>query len=153
MLILKTRRNRRADAGFTAMEMLVVGAMLAIAAAIALPSYSGQVTRSRILGGIAVLSDHRTRMEQFFADRRTYVDDSGNCGIAPPAPSQGDAFELSCTATPRSYVYTATGIADKGMRGFSYSIDEAGARTTVSVPRGWTLAPGCWTFRTDGSCV
>jgi type IV pilus assembly protein PilE len=154
-----TRRRQRRGAlprrlpGFTLIEMLIVGVMLAIAASIALPQYAQHVTRSRILDAIAKLSDHRARMEQHFLDRRAYVDDAGNCAVAPPPIAPADAFELSCIATGRAYVYTATGIAGRGMGGFVYAIDEAGSRATLSVPRGWLRTPDCWTFRMDGSCV
>jgi type IV pilus assembly protein PilE len=140
-------------AGFTLIELLTVGVMLAIAAAIAVPQYAQHVTRSRILEAVAKLADHRTRMEQLFLDRRSYSDDAGQCGIAPPAVSAADAFALSCVATTRSYVYTATGVATKGMGAFAYAIDESGARATLSVPRGWSRTPDCWTVRADGSCV
>jgi type IV pilus assembly protein PilE len=141
------------DSGFTVMEMMIAGVMLAIAASIALPSYGNHVKRSRILDGVAKLSDHRARMEQFFLDRRAYVDGLGNCGIAPPAAAGSDAFELSCVATASSYVYTASGIASKGMAGFVYTIDESGTRATLSLPAGWTRTSDCWTVRADGSCV
>jgi type IV pilus assembly protein PilE len=155
MTIHCARRNskRLRSAGFTVMEMMIAGAMLAIAASIALPSYGNHVKRSRVLDGLAKLSDHHARMEQFFLDRRAYVDPDGNCGIPPPIATAADAFELSCTATASSYVYTAAGIAGKGMSGFAYTVDESGARSTQSLPVGWTRNPSCWTVRTDGSCV
>ena len=154
MIFQSTRCGRPAMAGFTLIEMLVAGAILGIAASLALPNYSGYVKRSRILDAVARLSDYRARMEQFFLDRRAYVDDSGNCGVMPPpVAAPGDSFQLSCAATARSYTYTATGVADKGMAGFVYTIDESGARTTLSLPSGWTRTSDCWTVRQDGSCV
>jgi hypothetical protein len=73
--------------------------------------------------------------------------------MPPPVAGAGDSFQLSCAATTRAYTYTATGVADKGMASFVYTIDESGARTTVSVPGGWIRTADCWTFRPDGSCV
>ena len=81
-------------AGFTMMEMMIVGVMLAIAASIALPSYASHVKRSRILDGLARLSDHQARMEQFFLDRRTYADVSGNCGLLPPVAGPGGRIRV-----------------------------------------------------------
>jgi type IV pilus assembly protein PilE len=144
----------RPQRGFTLTELMVAVAIIGILAAIAVPQYSGAIMRSRILDAFAKLSDYRTRMEQYFLDRRTYLNDSGGCGIAPVSVAgSADSFQVVCTATARSYVYTATGIAGKGMAPFVYTIDEAGSRGTVSLPSGWRRTSDCWTIRADGSCV
>jgi type IV pilus assembly protein PilE len=144
----------RPRSGFTITELLVAIAIVGILASIAVPSYGAYMMRSRLLDAVAKLSDHHTRMEQYFLDRRTYLDDVGNCGIAPPATAgPSDSFGVACAATSKSYTVTATGIAAKGMTGFAYAIDEAGARVTLSVPKGWSRTPDCWTVRPDGSCV
>ena len=144
----------RPRSGFTITELLVAIAIVGILASIAVPSYGAYMIRSRLLDAVAKLSDHHTRMEQYFLDRRTYLDDVGNCGIAPPATAgPSDSFVVSCAATSKSYRVTATGIAAKGMTGFVYAIDEAGARVTLSVPNGWSRTADCWTVRPDGSCV
>ena len=140
--------------GFTLIEMLIAVTLLGIVAALAVPQYGAYVMRGRILDGFAKLADYRARMEQYFLDRRSYIDDAGNCGVAPPpTAASGDSFEVRCIATPRSYVYTAAGIAAKGMTGFVYTIDHADAHVTVSVPKPWLRTGDCWTFRPDGSCV
>jgi type IV pilus assembly protein PilE len=140
--------------GFTIAELLIAVAIVGILAAVAVPQYSGYVMRSRVLDAFAKLSDYRTRMEQYFLDRRTYVDDAGNCGITPSTlVGSADTFAVACTATARSYVYTATGVGSKGTAPFVYTIDETGTRGTVSLPNGWKRTADCWTIRADGSCV
>ncbi|MGE5168844.1 MAG: type IV pilin protein [Rudaea sp.] len=139
--------------GFTLLEAMVVVAILALLASIALPSYASYVRRSRILEAVARLSDARARMEEWFLDQRTYLDDTGHCAIAPASANAGDAFTLSCIATATTFTYTATGNADKGMDRFAYTIDQTGARSTASVPAGWSRTPECWTIRADGLCV
>jgi len=140
-------------AGFTLIEAMIVTAIVAILAAVALPSYTAYVRRSHILEAIARLADARARMEEYFQDERTYVDASGGCGAAPNAPAPPDAFVITCSATASSFTYTATGRGARGMSAFVYSIDEAGAQATVSVPSGWQRTADCWTLRADGSCV
>ena len=152
---MTSRRDRAVPRqGFTVVELLVAVAIVGILAAIAVPQYGSYITRSRILDAFAKLSDYRTRMEQYFLDRRSYVDDSGACGVAPASsPAPADAFQVACTATARSFVYTATGIDAKGMARFIYTIDDTGTRATVSLPSGWIRNAECWTIRADGSCV
>lgn len=138
--------------GFTLLELMIVVAIVATLATIALPSYSAYVTRSRILDAVTRLSDARSKLEDYFLDERAYVDASGRCGVLP-ASSAADSFVVQCEATATTYTVTATGIAAKGMTSFVYAIDQAGAKSTVSVPPGWSRSVGCWTIRQDGSCV
>lgn len=143
----------RRPAGFTIAEVLIVVALVGVLAAIAVPQYGIYVTRSRILDAFAKLSDYRTRMEQYFLDHRSYADDSGLCGVQPATATAADSFEVVCTASGRAFLYTATGVAHKGMDRFVYTIDETGLRATLSLPAGWQRTADCWTIRTDGSCV
>ena len=138
---------------FTLIETMTVVAIVATLATIAVPGYADYVKRSRILEAAARLSDAAARMQEHFLDERTFVDATGACAIAPPASAAADAFALTCTATSAAFVYTASGRADKGMSAFSYTIDETGARTTISVPSGWARSADCWTTRADGACA
>ena len=139
--------------GFSLIELLAVVSIVAILAAIAVPQYGAYVQRSRLVDALTRLADARARMEQYFLDRRAYVDDAGRCGVPPPAATGADAFALSCEATASTYTYTATGLAAKGMAAFTYTIDQSGQKATVGAPGGWTTHPDCWTIRQDGLCV
>jgi type IV pilus assembly protein PilE len=139
--------------GFTMLEIMLVVAIIGTLAAIAVPSYADYVRRSRILDAVARLADARARMEEYFLDQRSYVDAGGRCGVPPPTGTAGDAFALACEASANAYTYTATGLPAKGMAAFTYSIDQAGAKTTVSLPAGWSRGTDCWTIRADGLCV
>ena len=139
--------------GFSLIELLTVVSIAAILAAIVVPPYGAYVQRSRLVDAITRLADARSRMEQYFLDRRSYVDDEGRCGVVPPAATSADAFELRCDATASTYTYTATGLATHGMVGFAYTIDQSGTKATLSVPSGWRAHADCWTIRSDGLCV
>ena len=150
-MIAPPNRHRH---GFTIAELLIAIAIVGILAAIAVPQYSSYIMRSRILDAFAKLSDYSARMEQYFLDRRTYLDDAGRCGIAPPAiAGSADSFQVACAATTRSFVYTASGLGSKGMSAFVYTIDQTATRATVSLPSGWRRTADCWTIRADGGCV
>jgi type IV pilus assembly protein PilE len=145
--------DRSIVGGFTMLETMIVVAIVAILAAVALPSYASYVQRARIVEAVARLSDAYVRMNEYFEDQRSYVDGAGHCGIEAPAPASADGFVLSCTGSASTFTYTASGIAAKGMEAFSFTIDERGAKATVSVPANWTRTADCWTFRPDGSCT
>ena len=138
--------------GFTLLETMIAVAIIATLAAIALPSYGAYIKRSRILDAVTRLADARARMDDFFLDQRTYVDDGGHCGAAGSS-GPTDFFTVNCEATATTFVVTATGVAAKGMGAFIYAIDHSGARTTVSLPAGWARTADCWTIRQDGLCV
>ena len=151
------RRGR----GFTLLEMLVTVATLAIVAAIALPSYIDYITRSKIVEATSGLNEMRVRLEQFFADNRQYPTAclASAAGPAPAGkiylPASVKYFAFSCTLSPTAYTVTATGAASGGMTGFAYTIDQASARKTTSLPAGWTGAGAsstCWVTRKGGDC-
>lgn len=145
--------RRDSTHGFTLLETMVVVAIVAVLATIALPSYADYIKRARILEAVGRLSDARARMEEFFLDQRSYVDAAGSCGAPAPAAATADAFALGCIATATTFTYTATGTAAKGMDAFAFTIDETGAKATLSVPLNWARTADCWTIRADGTCA
>lgn len=148
-------------AGFTLLEVMITVAIVGILAAIALPSYSYYITRSRIIEATTALGDVRSQMEKYFMDNRTY-DGGGTCGVETltfkPITSfnanPSRTFTLGCAlgATPQTqYTLTATGIGP--MAGFVYTVDQTNKKVTSAVPAGWVLPGGdCWAIRKDGTC-
>jgi type IV pilus assembly protein PilE len=130
---------------------MITVAVVAILAAIAVPSYTNYVTRSKISEAVANLSDMRTKMEQYFLDSRTYV---GACtaGTVAPLPT-GRYFTYACSnLSGTTYTVTATGATAQSMDGFAYTVDQNNTRVTISAPTGWIAATTCWTLKKDGSC-
>lgn len=142
------------QSGFTLIEVMITVAIVGVLAAIAYPSYTAFIQRSRIIDGTAKLSDFRVKMEQWFQDNRTYLN-GANCGAAIPATNPNDAFTVTCTGTATTYQVIATGISTKGMGEFQYSLtlDATGlTKSTDKVPSNWSKSAACWTTRQDGSC-
>jgi type IV pilus assembly protein PilE len=149
----------RVARGFTLIEVMITVAIVSILAAVALPSYTQYVTRSKIIEATSNLSDMRTRLEQYFLDVRQYP---GAC-IAPaggPAPAgsiylpaSSKYFAVTCALTATTYTVTATGTASGGMNGFVYTIDQANNRRTTGLPSGWAgTGSTCWVSRKSGDC-
>ena len=146
----------RSARGFTLIEVMITVAIVAILAAIAVPSYTDYITRSKIQEATSSLLAMRTKVEQYFQDSRTYF---GACvaGTVAPLPAGLKYFTVSCpTLTATQYIIRAAGgIAgdDQSMTGFRFEINEANARTTATVPAGWNLpATTCWVLKKSGSC-
>ena len=137
--------------GFTLIELMITVAIIAILAAIAIPSYSEYVRRGRITEAIGALSGMRVKMEQFFQDNRTYV---GACagGTVAPKPTDSTNFVFTCpTLGATTYTITATG--QGGLAGYAYSINQDNTRSSVmTAPSTWTSNATCWVLKKDGSC-
>ncbi|OWW21746.1 type IV pilin protein [Noviherbaspirillum denitrificans] len=142
--------QRLASTGFTLIELMVAVAIVAILAAVALPSYSNYVMRGRIPQATNNLATMRVKLEQYFQDNRTYI---GACaaGTVAPLPTSDD-FTYTCpTLTATTYTVQAAGTGK--MSGFTYTIDQENTKTTTAVPAGWGTAPiACWVTKKGGVC-
>lgn len=151
--------TERAAAGFTLIELMVVIAIVAILAAIALPSYTDYITRSKLTEAQNGLQDFRVHMEQYYQDNRQYVTAGGACGFDPAATEAGAKyFGFICTSTgagnTATYIAQASGNAGTPVSGFVFTIDNGNNKTTASVPVRWSVpVPNtCWVVRKGGGC-
>src|SRR5215510_11495427 len=155
MTVAATRAPRKvrltSQLGFTLIEVMIVVVIVGILAAIALPNYADYVKRGKIMEATTSLSDARQRAEQSFLDRRSY----DQCDtVTQDAAKQVKAFTLKCVpnAGNDQYLITATGQASEGMSGFSYTVDNKGAKTSTITASGWTGNASCWAVRKSGDC-
>ncbi len=117
--------------GFTLIELLVTVTIVAVLAAVAFPSYTTYVERSKLVSATEELTSYAGLMQQYYANERTYLNAAGDCGVTP---SSSEHFSIGCTAPSKtSFTLTATSLANTGLGGagsYVYSIDEDGDQTT-----------------------
>lgn len=121
--------------GFTLLEVMVAMAIVAILAAIAMPSYQDYVRRGQLSEATSNLANLRVLMEQFYQDSRSYANGAGNCLAPAPTGPAARYFTYGCVspAGGQSFTWTATGIAGSLTAGFSYTINEQNARATTGI--------------------
>ena len=143
--------RRAGQAGFTLIELMIAVAIVAILAAIAIPSYTGYVQRSRISEATNELATLRMRLEQYYQDNRNYGPAGGACGVTPPS---ADAFDIVCAlgGSNQEYLATATGKASRNMAGFTFTINHDNLRQTTAFPGASSLPRDCWLLRAGDSC-
>lgn len=100
--------------GFTLIEMMITVALIAILAAIALPSYSSQVRKGRRADAESFMMDVVARQQQFLLDRRTYATSvtaaAADNGLGLTLPSSVSAYytvlSLDVTTGPMGFTLT-----------------------------------------------
>jgi prepilin-type N-terminal cleavage/methylation domain-containing protein len=142
--------------GFTLIELMITVAVVAILAAVALPSYRDYILRGHLVAMTNDVQAARAKMEQFYQDNRTYV-----TSTAAPAPCTATAvtytkptpYSLVCSnISSTSYTVTATGTSGSVVDGFSYAITQAGVQSsTLSTAWGGAVY-ACWILRKGETC-
>ena len=137
--------------GFTLIEVMIVVAIVAILSMVAYPAYTDYIIRGRIPDATSRLATLQVEMEQFFQDNRTYVAAPG-CNT----DTAGRHFDFSCLGgdAPSATAFRVSAIGKGSMTGFTFTINQAGARTTAVVPAGWSQpSPNtCWVTKKGGIC-
>ena len=132
-------RFRRSKAGFTLVELMIVVAIVAILSAIAYPSYSNYIIKTRRTAAKACLSEYSNYMERFYTTNLTYLaapDPGLDC---EGAAQTGNYYVYSYSVTPTVSVYTVQAVpttAQADTKCGTLSIDQAGVRIPTTT--------GCW---------
>ena len=142
--------------GFTLVEVMITVAIIAILAAVALPSYNNYVVRGKLQEATTNLLDLRVKMEQLFLDNRSYNPAAVAAPACPVTPQTTlKYFTITCptAATATTYKINANGIND--LTGLVLTIDYTNARKTEGVPSGWgtpASSGNCWITKKSGEC-
>ena len=94
--------------GFTLIELMIVVVVLAILTAIAYPTYTNQILKSRRADGIAALNHAAMLMESWRSDNATYI--GGEAIIAGTSVDGYYNITAPVSATATAYAFTATAV-------------------------------------------
>ncbi|WP_313459799.1 type IV pilin protein [Stenotrophomonas sp.] len=133
------RRGRASAAGFTLIELMITVAVVAILAAVAIPTYQDQVRKSYRGQAKADLVEYAQRAERFHTVNNTY---QGFALAATQSPREGGTarYRMSIQQTATTYTITAAPLN-------AQTKDKCGTMTinqaSVKTPAQATVA-GCW---------
>jgi type IV pilus assembly protein PilE len=136
--------------GFTLIELMIVVVIIAILAAIAIPSYQDYIRRGQASEAGAFLSDYRVKMEQYYQDNKGYG--GAACADAAPVPAWAafgvaKFFTYTCALTGGGAGYTITATGSSGsVVGYAYTINQSGVQATTSF-KGAVTNNACWRFK------
>lgn len=153
-----SKLQRVASFGFTLVELMVVVAIIAILAAIAIPSYSTYVAKTNRSAAEGCLSQYANYMERYYTTNLSYAQDTASTPVANSAIGSPSPLVLDCAASSQTgnnyqysvsapkataYTLTATPINAQLTRDTqcgTLTLDQSGTRTSSGTG---TLAQ-CW---------
>ena len=152
---LPPRQRRR---GFTLIEIMIAVAIVAILAAIALPSFMDSIRKSRRADAFAALNAVQQAQERWRANKPAYAEGLLLAPAAPappglglPTTSSGRRYTIALSATGATgYTATSTAVAGSSQAAdgdcSTLAVKLAGGNVTYGSGAGpdWTDAGRCW---------
>ncbi len=122
--------GRRVDGGFSLIELLVTVAIVAILAAIALPSYQAYLVRGNRAAAQSFMMEIASKQQLYLLDTRGYTNSLANLDLSVP----GDVspyYTISITSNVATeFTITATPVAGSAQSGDgNLTLDHLGNKT------------------------
>ena len=145
--------RRRANAGFTLIELMITVAIVGILAMVALPSYRDYILRGHLADASNGLATVRAQMERHFQDNRSYATVGAFTTPCAVATRPFNLFAVSCSGTPTGTGFTLQAAGSGAATGFTFTITEADVRATTAAPTGWNTCATGWMLKKGQACV
>lgn len=146
------RTSRKTSAGVTLLELLIVTIIVAILAAVAVPSYRSYVLRAQRSDATALLLRIAAAQEKFYLQNNTYTTTFGTGGLnlGSANTSEHGWYNVAIAKNPElTQGFTATATAPSTSPQYrdaecrQFSINEAGQRGAKNA-KGTVNTDACW---------
>jgi type IV pilus assembly protein PilE len=130
---------RRANRGFTLIEIMIVIAIIGIVITIAAPSYTEYLKKGRRAEVVSLLSEQAQILERFYTRNNVYT---GVTGLS----AGNDFYTLTPTITDQTFVLTATRKSGTSMatdKCGDFTLTNTGVRGMSNATTGLTTKD-CW---------
>ena len=120
--------------GFTLIELLIVVAIVGILAAIAYPSYSDYVRKSRRTDAKAALTSTAQAMERYYSEKMSYKDAElgTSAGKIAPTTSQDGYYTIAFDSDPTGDVCAGTATKSPSAAAFRLCATPTSSQTSDS---------------------
>ncbi|WP_413625839.1 type IV pilin protein [Luteibacter sp. Lutesp34] len=137
------RTQQRQSRGFTLIELVIVVLIVAILAAVAIPSYRKYIIRSHRVDAQAALIDVAAREERYFYSKNAYTDSLDDLNASKTMA--GDRYEIGvAVATSTAFRVEAKALSDQAAHDpecQTLTLNNLGAQGSTGTK---TNDPVCW---------